>query len=135
MTPGHHAKYKGESINNLKLLHLYSREQELPFHLSTELSKMDCICSSDQRKYTRRIARLNDLFVSISSDLIHHLLLFWLDNVLTSKVAESILTSCNVIIADDLLPKSVTVIRNAASLAEKYVRVSSNFQRRSELMD
>ena len=114
-----------DNIDNLKLLHLYSRELELPFHLSTELRKMDCICSSDQRKYVRRIARLKDLFVSISNDLVHHLLLFWLDNVLESKVAESILTSCNVIIADPILPKSVKVIRNATSLAEKYVGISS----------
>ena len=114
-----------DSMDNLKLLHLYSKKIDLPFHISTELIKLDCVCSSDQRLYKYRIQRLQSLFESLNTIVIQHLLRFWFENVLLSKVAESVLTTCNVITPDELLPRSVKVHRTAAIVAAKYLGVSS----------
>ena len=117
--------FMNDSIDNLKLLLLFNKAYLLPIDLSAELSKLDCVLFSDKRKYKYRVSRLIELFKSARSENQKQLLQFWIENILLSRVTESLLTSCNVVIPEDLLPKSLIVIRNASTIANKYMSVSS----------
>ena len=107
--------FTNNSIDNLKLLLLFNKAYLLPIDLSAELSKLDCVLFSDKRKYKYRVSRLTELFISVRSEIQKQLLQFWIENILLSRVTESLLTSCNVVIPEDILPKSLIVIRNAAT--------------------
>ena len=117
--------FTNDSLDNLKLLYLFNKVHLLPSELSCELNKLDPVFSPEIRKYRYRVTRLSEIFNSIRDDVIQPLLKYWIENILLSNVAESILASCDVVISDDLIPTSVIVTRSVMALAQKYVGPSS----------
>ena len=117
--------FTNDSINNLRLLHLFNQTFLLPVDVACEITKLDSVFSSDRRIYKQGVARLGKIFTPLRPEIQREILKFWFANILQSCVADSLLSMCQVIIPTELQPRSVTVHRSAAELASKYVAASS----------
>ena len=113
-----------DQLDNMRLLVLLQNESD--FHPGLkEFEKVDL--SYYNLKYFRhRKDRLHELFSSMKDNIKMELVKYWLDNIFKSPAVTGLLQSFNVVIPDELLPKTALVSKIASKTADKFFTPSSN---------
>ena len=111
------------AFDNMRLLIMYQKESGF-HHGLKELEKVDLSAYTIKPfRYRRRC--LHKLFSSRKNDVKIELIKYWLDIILKNPAVRGQLQRFNVIIPEELIPRSVVVSKIASTIAKQFLTPSS----------